>query len=119
MRLAVNRICNLFLCTIALALVVAGCGKNDAAAPSPSTQTRSLEGAIVKGPLAGATVAFFHIDQSGHPPGAPVATATSDVHGHVSAGLPAIDEPLLAMSFGGSWVDESDDAGGDNRRCIT
>src|SRR5581483_9614113 len=86
------------LCGFSLALGLAGCSSDHSTTPVAATPTRTLQGAIVKGPLAGATV---------------------DAHGHVTAGLPVSDEPLLAMSFGGSYVDESDDAGGDNRRHIT
>src|SRR5581483_1097671 len=107
------------LCGFSLALGLAGCSSDHSTTPVAATPTRTLQGAIVKGPLAGATVAFFHVDPTGHPNGGAVATATSDAHGHVTAGLPVSDEPLLAMSFGGSYVDESDDAGGDNRRHIT
>src|SRR5581483_5923150 len=107
------------LCGFAIALTLAGCGSDQSAAPTAGTAGRTVQGAIVKGPLAGATVAFFHVDPTGHPDGSPVATATSDAQGHVTTGLPASNQPLLAMSFGGSYVDESDDAGGINRRRIT
>ncbi len=107
------------LCGFAIVLSLAGCGGDHPATPIATTPMRTLQGAIVKGPLADATVAFFHVDPTGHATGAAVATATSDAQGHVTVGLPASSEPLLAVSLGGSYVDESDDAGGVNRRRIT
>jgi VCBS repeat-containing protein len=110
-----------FLGLLAMAVLLTACG-GDHATPDATTATpglRKIEGAIVKGPLVGATVAFFNIDEAGQPTGVPIVTATTDAFGHVTTGLPAGDEPLLAVSSGGSYVDESDDAGGENRRRIT
>lgn len=107
-------------CCIALALALAGCGR-DGVSPTTASgpQSHAVQGAIVKGPLVGATVNFFHVDDAGQPTGTPVGTVVSDAQGHVSASLPSSNELLIAVTSGGSYVDESDDAGGDNRRRIT
>ncbi len=102
-----------------LALAIAGCGGKTSPGDVGMPAARTVHGAVVKGPLVGATVSFFHIDAAGNPVGPAVATAVTDALGHVSAELPQLNEPLLAISSGGSYVDESDDAGGENRRRIT
>src|ERR1041385_1044513 len=103
---------------IALALAACGGGTTQTSTTDRSVM-RSMHGAVVKGPLVGASVSFFHVDAGGNPLGAAIGTATTDALGHVSAGLPSIAEPILAVSSGGSYVDEADDAGGANRRKIS
>jgi VCBS repeat-containing protein len=106
------------LVALTLAIALVACGR-DTPPQGTAVVTRAVHGAVVKGPLVGASVSFFHVDGAGHAVGAAVATAITDAQGHVSAGLPQSTERLLAVSSGGSYVDESDDAGGDNRRRIT
>jgi VCBS repeat-containing protein len=109
-----------FRLSFALVLALCACGRDPAlTSPAAVSPTRSMEGAIVKGPLVGATVNFFHIDDAGQPIGIPIQTVVSDALGHVSVTLPSSSELLLAVTSGGSYVDESDDAGGDARRRIT
>ena len=43
----------------------------------------------------------------------------TDAQGHLAAGLPSSDAILLAVSSGGSYVDESDETSGPDRRHIT
>src|SRR5436190_22557696 len=109
----------LHIALLASVVGFAGCGGEAAAPAAGSSSVRQVHGAIVKGPLVGASVAFFHVDQAGLPVGVAITTATTDEFGHVTTGLPNGSESLLAISSGGSYVDESDDAGGVNRRRIT
>jgi hypothetical protein len=105
---------------LAAALLLSACGGGGADAPAQdSVGKRAVTGQIAKGPLVGATVEFFNLDAGGTAVGAPVASAITDDQGRVTAALPASDEPLLAISSGGSYVDESDETTGPGRRRIT
>jgi VCBS repeat-containing protein len=96
--------------------LLASCGGDSAESDSDH---RSIPGAVTKGPLANATVEFFQINEAGLAVGAPVASATTDAQGHVNSELPSSGDLLLAVSSGGSYVDESDPTTGPGRRQIT
>ncbi len=99
----------LVLCSAALVAITA-CSQGPSSAPSATQSTRDVQGAVVKGPVRGATIEIFEIALDGQPIQPPIATAQTDEDGNFSVnGLP--DIPLLARSRGGSFFDESDPSG--------
>jgi hypothetical protein len=96
-----------------------GSDEAPAAAPSSGSGTVSaggsdsdtVTGGVTKGPVSGATVLFYPVDQFGFPLAAEIATATTNASGNFSVTLPAGAGTVLVESFGGSYVDESDQGG--------
>jgi hypothetical protein len=77
---------------------------------NPGAATTTVTGAITKGPVSGATVQLFEIDQFGNPVGAAIATGVSGDDGSFQVDLTTIDASadLLLVASGGSYLDESD-----------
>ncbi len=110
------------LLAITFSLLLASCGGgggggSDAAAPAPvdpatpsqpTTNTTTVSGAVTKGPVAGAQLEFYEVDNFGFGIGSPVATATTNADGTFSADIPDNVGVLLIVASGGAFVDESD-----------
>ncbi len=69
---------------------------------------QKISGQTSKGPLSGATLEFYNTDASWQPIGQPVATTITDAAGNWTLAELAVTQPLLVVSKGGSYVDESD-----------
>lgn len=91
------------------AALAGGCGGKDEAAPAPQAKFDGVTGSVSKGPLQGATVDFFNVDAGGNQVGStPLTTVVTDASGGFTvSGLPA-GVPILAVTSGGDYVDESD-----------
>lgn len=90
--------------TLLCGLLLSACGGQDAA-----IQAQTVRGAVVKGPVQQAQIDLFLIDEAGFPSGAPIATVISDGNGRFDFQRPAgTTDALLAVTRGGSFVDESD-----------
>jgi VCBS repeat-containing protein len=100
----------------ALAAVLAACGGPEPQPTSPSQ--RNVSGVVMKGAVESASVHFFNVDAAGNPTTL-VATVSTDAAGGFLAALPNEDVHLLAQTFGGSYLDESDPAPAASRRRIT
>ncbi|MGQ0619411.1 MAG: Ig-like domain-containing protein [Panacagrimonas sp.] len=98
-----------FLCLSALALASCGGGSSSDQA-APSSPPNKVQGAVVKGPLQNAQVQLFALDDAGLARGEPQATLTTDDDGRFTFERAADAPALLAVTRGGSFVDESDPA---------
>lgn len=99
---------------------LAGCGGGDGNTSVPETtipQTsgmvgRTVSGAASKGPIAGATVSAYAVNEFGETSGSALASATTGDDGHFEITVPAgSPDVLLLRTGGGSFLDESDQAG--------
>lgn len=103
---------------------LAACGKEDST-EAVAVPPRTVTGSVVKGPLQGATVQFFRVDSAGNAVGFPEfplpttpAEITTDPRGAFTVtGLPS-GVPILAITSGGEYFDESDPATDSRRRKI-
>ncbi len=100
------------LSLLALTVVLFGCsdGSSTSTSPaSPPATTSSISGAVVKGPVTGATVNVYQMDASGQAVGDPVAgPIQTAADGSWTADIPQnISRPLLVIATGGSYVDEA------------
>ncbi|MGQ0618296.1 MAG: Ig-like domain-containing protein [Panacagrimonas sp.] len=97
------------IATAALALcLLSACDGSKQAETSSPGQARPAQGAAIKGPLQGASVRLFTLDDGGFATGEPVAELSTDDNGRFSFERPSGGAALLAQTFGGSYVDESD-----------
>ena len=71
-------------------------------------ETVNVSGKVTKGPMAGATVSLYNVDNAGAANGAAVASTTTDANGDWTVSVPAGSGLLLVQASGGSYVDESD-----------
>ena len=96
-----------------------GGGGDDAPAAVTSAGTVSagvsrgdtVTGGVTKGPVNGATVLFYPVDQFGFPLATEIASARTNAAGNFTVTLPAGAGTVLVESFGGSFIDEADRAG--------
>lgn len=98
------------LLLLALTVGLYGCsGGSSSSSSSPASATSDISGAVVKGPVAGATVNVFQMDSSGQAVGDPVAgPITTAADGSWSVSIPnSVDRPLLVSATGGSYTDEA------------
>ncbi|MFT7133475.1 MAG: hypothetical protein ACI81O_002191, partial [Cyclobacteriaceae bacterium] len=103
---------------LACAIVLVSCGGGGegsaesigfSAAPGAPPQTTVLiTGAATKGPIRGASVALFAMNEFGFAQGAALATTTTDGTGNFSVSLPTGTGLVLVETRGGSFIDESD-----------
>ncbi|MFT7468144.1 MAG: hypothetical protein ACI8PP_001389, partial [Candidatus Pseudothioglobus sp.] len=110
------------VCLIALASCGGGGGGAELTSPSlvsaqqqnaslqgaSSDGTIQITGAATKGPIRGASVAFYAINEFGFPLGSPIANTTTDNTGNFTATLPAGTGAVLVETRGGAFIDESD-----------
>ncbi len=71
----------------------------------------TVTGGVTKGPVNGATVLFYPVDQFGFPLATEIASARTNAAGNFTVTLPAGAGTVLVESFGGSFIDEADRAG--------
>ncbi|MBT8144361.1 MAG: hypothetical protein KJO55_06650, partial [Gammaproteobacteria bacterium] len=96
-------------CIGALALASAVSACNPGAEPArPASWERLISGQVAKGPLAGALVEVYAIDDRGQSAGPQLAQTTTDASGQWSVAVFAPDQPLLVRASGGRYVDEAD-----------
>ena len=116
------------LSVLATSLILSACGgggggSTDPVAPAPGpvnspavtpvtpTPTgTTITGAITKGPVSGATVELFQVDQFGNATGALVATTTTGADGGFTVTADTTNN-LLVVTRGGVFKDESDQSG--------
>ena len=67
-----------------------------------------MSGDVTKGPISGASIRLYRIDGQGLPTGSPVAQTTSNAQGKWTVAVPLPREPLLVVSDGGQYTDETD-----------
>jgi len=84
------------------ATALAACGGGSTGTPS------AVQGTASKGPLAGASIEVYSIDDAGLPVGEPLATTTTDANGEFTLTERPSAGALLVISGGGSYVDEGD-----------
>ncbi len=84
---------------------------------TPETDERVVLGTASKGPLLGAVVSVYEVDDFGFETGSPIATSTTDSDGNFTITLPSGSGTVLVMTSGGTYVDESDQSS--NPRSIT
>lgn len=97
---------------VAVAIAITGCGGGGSSGggQTPSPVARSaVDGAVTKGPVAGATLHLYRMDASGQKDGEPVAgPITTGADGSWSAQVPdSVPRPLLIESSGGTYIDEA------------
>ncbi|MBV1879742.1 MAG: hypothetical protein KUG79_19020 [Pseudomonadales bacterium] len=68
----------------------------------------SVSGAVIKGPVNGATVEFFNLDDFGNLIGDPVNTTTTNESGNFDIQLDSGFGDLAVVTSGGRFIDESD-----------
>ena len=88
-------------------LALSGCGGgDDAATPSPTVSSTTLSGAVVEGPVGGASVCAFTV--AGAARGAALGNCvTSDATGNYSLSVPIAAGPVWLEATGGSYTDEA------------
>jgi len=96
-----------------LGLALAGlisCGSDHSTSQAPAKRT--VQGAVVKGPVHQATIGASTIDESGEASGnLEIALTLTDDNGQFVFGIdPITDQLALITTTGGSYVDESDTA---------
>ena len=73
------------------------------------TENKTISGSATKGSLIRAQVDFFEIDSQGTPISSiPIVTTTTDDFGHFTVTVPSNTGALLVKTFGGTYIDESD-----------
>jgi hypothetical protein len=77
-------------------------------APVADSDERIVTGAAIKGPIAGATISVYEVDDFGDKVGSPVTTTSTDSAGGFIVSLPSGSSMLLVESTGGAFIDESD-----------
>ncbi len=91
-------------------------GDSGSNATTPSTQSKSINGQATKGPLQGADISFWTVTAGGAKDiqilsaGNPV-TAVTDGNGAFSVTLPDDSISVVVVTDGGTYFDESDQAG--------
>ena len=91
-----------------VSLALSGCdgGDDDAATPSPTVSSTTLSGAVVEGPVGGASVCAFTV--AGAARGAALGNCvTSDATGNYSLSVPIAAGPVWLEATGGSYTDEA------------
>ncbi|MBT8130697.1 MAG: hypothetical protein KJO35_00380, partial [Gammaproteobacteria bacterium] len=89
-------------------LSLAACNKSEQAAIPTTDDTRLISGNTSKGPIGGALVQAYAVDDRGSRQGDPIAEARTDANGNWSMNIPFPVGDLLIESSGGVYVDEAD-----------
>ncbi len=97
------------LTLLALTVALYGCSDSSSSRAPEGPATSNVSGAVTKGPVAGATVNVFVMDESGQASGEPVAgPIVTGGNGDWSVEVPDnIARPLLVVATGGSYTDEA------------
>ncbi len=96
------------LTVVGLALALSACGGGSGS--SSSDVTRVVNGAVVLGPVAGATVNLYALDSDGHQGNRVAGPLTTDAQGDWGVDLGGQPGPFLVVSQGGSYLDEASGA---------
>ncbi len=72
------------------------------------TGSQGVSGDVTKGPIKSATIRLYRLDGKGLPVGSPVAQTATNAQGKWTVAVPLPREPLLVVSEGGQYVDETD-----------
>ncbi|MFT5793087.1 MAG: hypothetical protein ACI9OF_001130, partial [Saprospiraceae bacterium] len=67
-----------------------------------------ITGGATKGPIRGANVTFYALDEFGFADGPALATAITDATGNFTASISGTTSLVLVETRGGSFIDESD-----------
>ena len=100
------------IASLAMAIAIAGCGggggSSGDASSTPSAKS-SVDGAVTKGPVAGATLYLYSMDATGNKTGDAVAgPITTAADGSWSVTIPdSVARPLLIEASGGTYEDEA------------
>jgi hypothetical protein len=86
------------------ALVACGSGGADGGG-SASATTGSISGTVTKGPVGGATIRAFAVNNGVK--GAQLGNAQTDPSGHFTMRVDAYSGPLMLQAHGGSYMDEA------------
>ena len=70
--------------------------------------SEGVSGDVTKGPISGAVIKLYRVDGSGMPVGGPVAQTATNGQGKWTVAVPLPREPLLVVSEGGQYIDETD-----------
>ena len=81
------------------------CGGGGDSGGSPSATTGTLSGTATKGPVSGASVRAFAIDNGVK--GAPLGSAQTDSSGNFTMRVDAYSGPIMLQLHGGSYADEA------------
>ncbi|WP_150912770.1 InlB B-repeat-containing protein [Marinobacter halotolerans] len=94
---------------MALTVVLGGCGGGSSSSSPEEIASTTISGAVVKGPVGGATVNVFKMDDGGGAISPPVAgPITTNADGSWSVEIPdSVPRPLLVIATGGSYTDEA------------
>ncbi|NND59321.1 MAG: HYR domain-containing protein, partial [Gammaproteobacteria bacterium] len=97
-------------CLVILAVLATACNSDSSSdvVTSVAAPDRTVSGQVAKGPLDGALVEVFAVDDHGQAQGPAIATSLTDANGNWAVSLSADDQPLLVRSSGGRYVDEAD-----------
>lgn len=91
---------------IGVALALSACGGGGSSSSDTPTAASTLSGAVVKGPVSGATVSAYGVNPDGTM-GAMLVSATTDVQGGFMLSIAGYTGPLLLKMNGGSYTDEA------------
>lgn len=83
-----------------------GDGDSSSGTPPSSTNSVTIRGNAVKGPVSGATIAAFAINADGAP-GEMIGSTQTDGSGNFSMTLNRASGPLMIQMSGGSYMDEA------------
>lgn len=89
-----------------LCLLLAACGSGS---PSGAASPAGVTGVVMKGPVSGADVEFYEVDETGQAGAFLTSTVTDQGGDFTVPALPA-GVPVLAIATGGEFFDESDPA---------
>ena len=87
------------------ALALSACGGSSSAPPTPPVSDGTISGAVVDGPVGGASVRAYAV--SGGTMGAQVGGGTTDAMGNFTVSIGSYSGPLMLQASGGSYVDEA------------
>ncbi|MBD3649554.1 MAG: hypothetical protein HUJ31_19340, partial [Pseudomonadales bacterium] len=73
----------------------------------PVSTTVSIGGGVTKGPVAGATINVYAVDENGDKSAEPIATATTDENGQYTIELTDFTGVYIVEATGGTYVDEA------------
>lgn len=95
----------MLLLTISL-MMVAGCGGGGGASVTATTETGTVSGSAIKGPVSGSTVMAFNMNADGTR-GGQIGTAMTDAQGNFSMNVGNHSGSLMLQMTGGSYIDEA------------
>jgi hypothetical protein len=95
------------------ALFIHGCDSDDVAAivedviPDPDPVIVTVGGDVTKGPVLGAVINVYAVDENGVKTGDPIATSVTDANGQYTIQLTDFEGVYIVEAFGGAYTDEA------------